>query len=45
MLLRGKAYLRMQYSPADLPTLAHGTQIFSTACESAVAGLGADISL
>ena len=45
MLLRGKAYLRMQYSPADLPTLAHSMQIFSTACESSVAGFGADISL
>lgn len=45
MLMRGNAYMRMEYSPADLPTLAHGTQIFSMACESAVAGLGADISL
>jgi hypothetical protein len=45
MLLRGKAYLRMQYSPADVPTLAHSMRIFSTACDGAVAGLGADISL
>ena len=45
MLLRGKAYVRMQYSPADLPTLAHSMQIFSTACESAVAGFEADTSL
>jgi hypothetical protein len=43
MLLRGKAYLRMQYSPADMPTLEHAAQIFTYACESAASGLGADI--
>lgn len=45
MLLRGKAYLRMQYTPADLPTLAHAALIFSSACKSAVAGLSLDIVL
>lgn len=45
MLLRGKAYLRMQYSPADLPTLAHAALIFTAVCESAVDGLSTDISL
>ena len=45
MLLRGKGYLRMQYTPADMPTLEHAARIFVRACESAVAGLGADISL
>ncbi|HSV53487.1 MAG TPA: hypothetical protein VLJ57_15325 [Burkholderiaceae bacterium] len=39
MLVRGKAYLRMEYAPADLPTLAHATTIFVNACESALAGL------
>ena len=43
MILRGKAYLRMQYTPADMPTLEHAAQIFTYACESAVSGLGADI--
>lgn len=43
MLLRGKAYLRMQYTPADMPTLEHAAQIFTYACESAASGLGADI--
>jgi hypothetical protein len=36
MLLRGKAYLRMEYSPAELTTLQHAALIFSTACESAL---------
>ncbi len=45
MLLRGKSYLRMQYTPADLPTLKHAVLIFSTASEAAVAGLTADISI
>ena len=45
MLLRGKGYLRMQYTPADVPTLAHATLIFTRACESVLAGLEPDISL
>ena len=43
MLLRGKAYLRMQYTPADMPTLEHAAQIFIYACKSAASGLAADI--
>ncbi len=43
MILRGKAYLRMQYTPADMPTLEHAAQIFTYACESGVAGLTSDI--
>lgn len=39
MLLRGKAYLRMEYAPADLPTLQHATAIFTRACQSALDGL------
>lgn len=39
MLVRGKAYLRMEYAPADLPTLAYATNVFVTACESALGGL------
>jgi hypothetical protein len=36
VLLRGKCYLRMQYRPADTPTLDHATTIFTCACESAL---------
>lgn len=45
MLLRGKAYLRMQYTPADLPTLEHAAAVFTSACESAIASLSTDIAL
>lgn len=37
LLLNGKAYLRMEYTPADLGTLQHAAQIFTSACESAQA--------
>lgn len=39
LLLRGKAYLRMEYTPADLLILQHAALIFTTACESALNGL------
>jgi hypothetical protein len=39
MLLRGKAYLRMEYRPAEPATLQHAAAIFISACESAVNGL------
>ena len=45
MLLRGKAYLRMQYSPGDTATLQHAAVIFTSACEAALAGAQPDISL
>jgi hypothetical protein len=45
MLLRGKSYLRMQYTPADMPTLEHAALIFTSACESAISGLAPDIAL
>ncbi|MBX3655560.1 MAG: hypothetical protein KF686_15355 [Ramlibacter sp.] len=45
MLLRGKAYLRMEYAPSDMPTLQHASAIFTSACESAIGGLSTDISL
>ena len=45
MLLRGKAYLRMQYTVGDMPTLNHATDVFTEACKAAVGGLSADISL
>ena len=45
MLLRGKAYLRMQYSPGDIATLQHAAVIFTSACEVALAGAKPDISL
>ena len=43
MIMRGKAYLRMQYTPADVPTLEHATKIFAYACQSGVTNLTADI--
>ena len=36
MMLRGKAYLRMQHDPAQTARLQHATQIFTSACESAL---------
>jgi hypothetical protein len=42
VLLRGKAYLRMEYSPADLGTLQHAALIFTSCCESALGGLPAE---
>lgn len=45
MLLRGKAYLRMEYNPAQMPTLQHAAAIFTSACESALGGLSTDIAL
>jgi hypothetical protein len=41
LLLRGKAYLRMEYTPSDMPTLQHAAAIFTTACESALSSLRA----
>jgi hypothetical protein len=36
LLLRGKAYLRMEYTPADLATVQHAALVFTSACESAL---------
>jgi hypothetical protein len=36
LLLNGKAYLRMEYTPAELGTLQHAARIFTSACESAL---------
>ena len=44
MLLRGKAYVRMEYTPADLATLQHAALIFTSACEAAISGLTTDLS-
>jgi hypothetical protein len=43
MLLRGKAYLRMQHTPDDLPMLQHATLIFHAACNLALADHSTDI--
>jgi hypothetical protein len=45
MLLRGKAYLRMEYTPADLATLQHAALIFTSACECAINSLTTDLPL
>jgi len=36
LLLRGRAYLRMEYRPANLPTLQHAALVFTSACEAAL---------
>jgi hypothetical protein len=36
MLLRGKAYLRMQHKDGDIPTLEHATNLFTLSCELAL---------
>jgi hypothetical protein len=36
VLLRGKCYLRMQYQPAEMGTLDHATDVFVSACDSAL---------
>ncbi len=42
LLMRGKAHLRMEYTPAGLETLQHVSLIFRTACEGALARLRAE---
>jgi hypothetical protein len=44
MLLRGKAYLRLEYRPASIETLQHASLIFTGACESALGGLAKPVS-
>jgi hypothetical protein len=39
MMLRGKAYLRMQFVENDLPTLEHATMVFTIGCELALSNL------
>lgn len=43
MILRGKAHLRMQYTPADVQTMEHAAKIFTHACESGLSRLSADV--
>ena len=43
MLLRGKAYLRMEYRPASVAKLQHATLIFTSACEAALGGLSTPV--
>jgi hypothetical protein len=45
LLLRGKAYMRMEYTPATSEVLEHAAQIFTSACEAAIGGLTTDLSL
>ena len=45
MLLRGKAYLRMQHLPHNIEVLDHAALIFTATCESASGGLSMDISI
>jgi hypothetical protein len=43
MIMRGKVYLRMQYTPADIPTLEHAVRVFVWACESAQSAFSVDV--
>ncbi len=45
MVLRGKAYLRMQYRQSDERTLEHAIKVFTLACEQALSGLSTDLAL
>lgn len=45
LLMRGKAYLRMEYSPADLATLQQAALVFTSACESAMSAFSVDVAL
>lgn len=38
MLMRGKVYLRTEFSPAGLPALAYATSVLRVACEAALRG-------
>jgi hypothetical protein len=37
LLVRGKAYLRMEHSPAEMATMQHALQVFTAGCEAALA--------
>lgn len=41
MLLRGKAYLRMQQDASQLPAVQHAIAVYTTACETALGAFGA----
>jgi hypothetical protein len=45
LILRGKAYLRMEYSPPEMGTLQHAARVFTSACESALGGFSAHVDL
>lgn len=45
MLLRGKVYLRMQYTQNDIPTLEHAVDLFTSACSQAQASFSVDLKL
>lgn len=44
MLLRGRCYLRMQFSDMDMPTLRHTIAVYVAACESALENVSQDLS-
>lgn len=45
MVLRGKVYLRMQYTQDDIPTLEHAIDLFTSACAQAQANFSVDLKL
>ncbi len=44
MLLRGRCYLRMQFTGMDMATLQHTIALYVTACESALQNVSQDLS-
>ncbi len=45
MVLRGKAYLRVQHSPPSQETLQRAHTVFVHGCEAAIAGLSTDLAI
>jgi hypothetical protein len=45
LVMRGKAYLRMEYGTAGTPTVQHASEVFTAACEAAIGAFSTDIAL
>ncbi|MGE4240994.1 hypothetical protein [Ramlibacter sp.] len=45
LVLRGKAYLRMEFRPASPALVEHVAELFASACESAIGGLSTDLAI
>ena len=45
MLMRGKAYMRAQFTPLGVPMLAHSVAVFRHACAGAVDRLSTDLAI
>lgn len=45
VLMRGRVYLRMQHSPADMAVLQQGVRVFLAGAESAIGSLSPDVAI